>query len=242
MCQEKLSMRKLKEILRLKFDCALSNRAIARAVGVSASSVSYYVRSLQASGIPWADAQHYLDDELELLLAPHCKQRRKISVIKTTIDFKYVHHELKRKGVTMQLLWEEYKAQEPNPVSYSTYCQRYRQWRKSLKPSMRQRHRAGEKCFVDYAGPKISIRDPNTGKSREAVIFIGVLGASNYTYAEATWTRSSADWLGSHVRMFEYFGGVPTLVIPDNEKSAVSKACYYDPEINPNYAFLAAHY
>ncbi len=243
MCQGKLSMRKLKEILRLKFDSELSNRAIGRAVNVSPSSVSYYARALSKSGKSWKEAQALTDNELEQLLAPHCTQLREKLPAKAELDFKCIHQELKRKGVTLLVLWEEYqKRYLINIHSYSTYCRLYRKWRKKLKPSMRQTHTGGEKCFIDYAGPRVPIRDPQTGEIREAMIFIGAMGASNYIFAEATWTRSSEDWLGSHVRMLEFFGGVPELIIPDNEKSGVTKACYYDPDVNRSYAYLASHY
>ena len=158
-------------------------------------------------------------------------------------DWSEMHQELKRKGMTKQLLWEEYTQQYPNRCySYSQFCDRYRHWCKQQKRSMRQLHKAGEKCFVDYCGPTVPVISPSTGEIRQAQVFVGVLGASNYTYAEATLSQSLPDWLQSHVRMFEYFGGIPELVIPDNLKSGVSKACRYDPELNPSYQQLAEHY
>jgi transposase len=145
--------------------------------------------------------------------------------------------------MTKQLLWEEYTAQYPNRCySYSQYCERYRQWQKKQKRSMRQSHKAGEKCFIDYCGPTLPIIHPQTGEVREAQVFVAVLGASNYTYAEATWSQGLRDWLGSHVRAFEYFGGVPQMIVPDNLRSGVSRACRYDPELNPSYQQLASHY
>ena len=158
-------------------------------------------------------------------------------------DWSVVHQELKRKGVTLQLLWEEYTQQYPNRCySYSQFCDRYRHWRGKQKRSMRQTHKAGEKCFVDYCGQTVPLIDPGTGEIRNAQVFVGVLGASNYTYAEATLTQSLPDWLGSHVRLFEFFGGCSELVIPDNLRSGVSQACRYDPDLNASYQQLAEHY
>jgi len=149
---------------------------------------------------------------------------------------------MKKKGVTLALLWEEYKAVYPEGYQYSQFCELYRRWRGTLKVWMRQEHRAGEKLFVDYSGRTVDIVDPVTGEAKPAQIFTAVLGASNYTYAEATWTQSLPDWIGSHQRAFHYFGGVSELVIPDNLRSGVSKACRYDPDINPTYSDLAHHY
>jgi len=158
-------------------------------------------------------------------------------------DWATVHQELKRKGMTKQLLWEEYTAQYPNRCySYSQYCDCHRHWLKQQKRSMRQTHKAGEKCFVDYCGATVPIINPQTGEVRTAQVFVAVLGASNYTYAEATWSQGLRDWLSSHIRTFEYFGGTPEMVVPDNLRSGVSKACRYDPELTPSYQQLAEHY
>jgi len=157
-------------------------------------------------------------------------------------DWKHIHAELRRDGVTLQLLWLEYKEAHPDGFQYSRFCDLFRQWKDCLDPVLRQEHKAGEKTFVDYAGQTVPVVDPETGEVREAQIFVGVLGASNFTFAEATWTQSLADWTASHVRMFEYFGGVSELLTPDNLASGVSKACRYDPEVNPTYQELATHY
>jgi transposase len=243
MSQERLSMKKLKEVLRLHYECKLSNRQIARALNLSATTVGHYVKAALAAGMIWQDIVTFNDNALIKLLEPYCPQLQ-AQYKQTLIDLPYIHHELKKKGVTRELLHEEYlrNCTQNQGVSYSEFCRQYREFKKQLKPSMRQTHLAGHKTFVDYAGPKIPIYDRDSGEIRPAVIFVGVLGASNYTYAEATMTRSLPDWIGSHVRMFEYFGGVTAMVIPDNEKSAVNHACYYDPDINPNYTALAAHY
>ena len=153
-----------------------------------------------------------------------------------------IHHELKRKGVTLFLLWQEYREQCPLGYQYSWFCDRYRQWLGKLDLVMRQDHRAGEKLFVDYAGQTVPIVDPHTGEIHDAQIFVAVLGASNYTYSEATWTQGLADWIGSHQRAFAFLGGVPEIVVPDNLKSGISKAHRYEPDINPTYQELASHY
>ncbi len=158
-------------------------------------------------------------------------------------DWIAVYQELKRKGMTKQLLWEEYTQQYPNrSFSYPQYCLLYRHWLKKQNRSMRQTHKAGEKLFVDYAGQTVPIVSNATGKIKTAQIFVAVLGASNYTFCEATWSQKLPDWISSHVRAFSFIGGVPALVVPDNLKSAVTKACRYDPQINPAYQQLAAHY
>ena len=158
-------------------------------------------------------------------------------------DWPTIHQELKRPHLTKQLLWEEYTQQYPNrSLSYSRFCDRYKVWVGKQKRSMRQLHKAGEKCFVDYAGATVPAINAETGEIREAQVFVAALGASNYTYAEATWTQSLPDWLASHVRMLEYFGGCTAVIVPDNLKSGVSKACRYDPDLNPSYQQWAEHY
>jgi transposase len=163
-------------------------------------------------------------------------------VIPQAPDWPTVHHELKRKGVTLFLLWQEYKATTPEGFQYSWFCQAYRAWASKLNLVMRQSHRAGEKLFVDYAGQSIPVVNGHTGEVQEAALFIAVLGASNYTYVEATWTQSLPDWIGSHVRAFAALGGVPDIVVPDNLKAAVTRAHRYEPELNRTYADLAHHY
>ena len=157
-------------------------------------------------------------------------------------DWGHVHVELKRKGVTLALLWEEYRGVHPDGYGYSRYCELYRVWEGRLSPVMRQRHVAGERLFVDYAGATLDVICSRTGEVREAQLFVATLGASSYTYVEATWTQSLPDWIASHVRAFAFFGGVPAQVVSDNLKSGVTKACFYEPTINRTYADLAAHY
>ena len=150
--------------------------------------------------------------------------------------------ELKRPGVNLIVLWEEYRDLHPDGYGYSRFCDLFREFEARLSPVMRQEHRAGDKVFVDYSGKKLGITDRLTGVVREAEIFVAVLGASSFTYAEATWTQALPDWIGAHIRMFRFFGGVPRLVVPDNLKSGVNKASFYDPEINLSYGRMASHY
>ena len=157
-------------------------------------------------------------------------------------DYTEIHRELKRKGVTLFLLWQEHKEAHPEGYQYSRFCDLYREWVGKLDLPMRQDHKAGEKLFVDYAGQTMPVIDRLTGEIREAQIFVAVSGASNYTYGEASWTLSLPDWIGSHSRAFAFMGGVHELVVPDNLLSGVSKACRYEPDINPTYHEMARHY
>jgi transposase len=183
------------------------------------------------------------DSQLHALLFPSSGPAGTVAPSERTLpDYVHLHTELKRKGVTLMLLWEEYYAEQPNGYRYSQFCELYRRWARKLKVSMRQIHKAGEKLFVDYAGHTLPIVNRHTGEISESQVFVAVMGASNYTFAEATLSQNLGDWLGSHVRAFKFLGGVPEMVIPDNLKSAVSKPCRYDPELNPSYQDLAEHY
>src|SRR5699024_10975729 len=226
---KRIAMRQIREILRLRHDADLSMRQISASTKASVGAVAKLLKQAEACGITWPLPPDMDDVALAQLLYPGADPT--VSTRYHKPDWAEVHQQLKRKGVTKQLLWEEYTARYPNRCySYSQYCARYRRWRGKQKRSMRQTHKAGEKCFVDYVGPTLPIIHPNTGEVRDAQIFVAVLGASNYTYAEATWTQGLPDWLSSHVRAFEYFGGVPALVVPDNLRSGVSRACRYDPD------------
>jgi len=237
---ERLSMRKTQEILRLKFSCGLSNRDIAKSISGSRSTVGDYVLRAKAAGLSWPLPEGMDEASLERLLFPSVtKVTRRDQPLPVWPE---VHAELKRKGVTLALLWQEYKERNPDGYQYSWFCQHYEQWRGTIDLVMRQNYRAGEKIFVDYAGQTMDIVDQHTGEVKSAQIFVAVLGASNYTHAEATWTQTLPDWIGSHVRAFSSFGGVPEVVVPDNLKSGVTKACYYEPDINPTYQDMASHY
>lgn len=237
---ERLTMRKTREILRLKLECNLSNRQVAKSCSVSRSTVADYVRRATAAGLIWPLPDDMDDSRLEQAL--FTQPSRIPGDQRPVPDFSYIHRELKRKGVTLILLWQEYKEQYPQGYQYSQFCNLYRMWCGKLDPVMRQEHRAGEKLFVDYSGLCVPITDRCTGKTHDAQIFIACLGASNYTYAEATWTQGLADWISSHIRTFEFLGGVPQLVIPDNLKSGVTRACRYEPDLNPTYLDMAHHY
>lgn len=239
MANSRLSMRKIFEVLRLYHDSHRSHREISRAVLASPTTVGEILRRAKVAGLGWPLPEGLTEAAVEDLLYPPAVPS---STKRPEPEWSKVHKELRRKGVTLELLWQEYKAEHPDGYQYSSFCEHFRRWSGRLSVSMRQTHTPGEKLFVDYAGPTVSIIDPLTGEIKEAAIFVAVLGASNYTYCEATWSQSLPDWIGSHVRAFEFFGGVPAVLVPDNLKSGVNKACFYDPELNPSYRDLAVHY
>jgi transposase len=234
-------MRKIKDILRLRHEAGLAYRGIASALNIGYGTVVDYLNRAQQAGIGWPIPDDLNERDLGRLLFPTqpvSGQRRF-----TEPDFPAVCQELKGKGVTKLLLWQEYRQRHPDDgYSYAQFCHRYRVWLGCQARSMRQVHRAGEKLFVDYCGPTMTIVNPDTGEFRQAQIFVAVLGASNYTFACASWSQNQADWIKAHVKAFEFFGGVPELVVPDNLKSAVHKTHRYDPDINPSYQQLASHY
>lgn len=230
----------IKEILRLRFAAELSVRQIARSQDLSVGVVSKYLTRAEALGFSWPLPEHLTDQAVLHALQPPRQRSEAIGV--AVPDFQTMHEELKKKGMTLQLLWEEYAQAHPQHYSYSRFTVHYRRWRGSQQLSMRQVHHAGDKLFVDYCGPTLPVVNPDTGEARSAQVFVAVLGASSYTYAEATWSQSLPDWLNAHARAFTFLGGVPKVVVPDNLKSAVTKACRYDPELNPSYQQLAEHY
>jgi transposase len=234
-------MRKIKDILRLRHEAGLAYRGIANALNIGYGTVVDYLNRAEQAGLDWPIPEGMHERDLGRLLFPTqaiTGQRRFAEP-----DFPEIRQELKRKGVTKLLLWQEYRQRHPDDgYSYAQFCHRYRVWLGCQQRSMRQIHRAGEKLFVDYCGPTMAIVNPDTGEYREAQIFVAVLGASNYTFACASWSQQQADWLNAHVKAFEFFGGVPELVVPDNLKSAVRKTHRYEPDINPSYQQLASHY
>jgi len=237
---KRLQMRKIKEVLRLKWGGGLSARQIARSLNIARSTVAEYLRRAEIAGLTWPLPENLDEAAIEGLLFPPTPS---IPVHERPLpDWVKIHTELRRKDVTLFLLWQEYKAVYPEGFQYSRFCELYRRWTGRLALSMRQEHKAGEKMFVDYCGPTVPVKDRIRGKSREAQIFVAVLGASNYTYAEATWTQGMQDWIGSHVRAFEYFNGVTELVIPDNLKSGVKKPCRYEPKLTATYLDMLTHY
>jgi transposase len=237
---KRLSMRKIREVLRLKYESNCSNREIGLSCGIGRSTVGDYIQRVKLAGLVWPIPEGVSDTALERLLFPPstpCHSSRLFP------DFHEVHKDLQsRTHVTLMLLWQEYKERHPDGYQYSWYCHSYRDWAARLDVVMRHEHRAGEKMFVDYAGQTVDVIDCETGETRKAQIFVAVLGASNYTYAEATLSQQVEDWVGSHVRTFSFFNGVPEVVVPDNLKSGVSKTCLYEPDINPTYHDLANHY
>lgn len=233
-------MRNIREVLRLHFHSGLSIRQIHRSTKISVGSVQSLLKRAKELDLSWPLDQ-FDDAQLAQLFYPTADTRA--STRFQVPDWGEVKKQLTHKGVTKQLLWEEYCQQTPNRCySYSQYCDRYLNWLKKQQRSMRQHHKAGDVLFVDYAGKTMPIVDALTGEVRYAQIFVAAMGASNYYYAEATWSQGLQDWLESHVRAFTFLGGVPQTVVPDNLKSGVSKACKYDPEINPSYQQLAQHY
>lgn len=231
-------MRKIREVLRLKAE-GLSDREVARSVGSARSTVQECLRRARGAGVAWP-----LPEEMsEVVLHARLYRRESpVTAARRLPDFATVHRELGRHGVTRQLLWEEYRGAHPDGLGYTAFCVQYRQWCATQDPVLRQVHLPGDKLFVDYAGQTASVVDRLTGAVRPAQIFVAVLGASSYTYAEATWTQGSADWLGSHARALTFFGGAPRAIVPDNLKAGVSRAHRYEPEINPAYQAFAEHY
>gem|GEM_PF-774680 len=233
-------MRKIKEVLRLSWACQQSQRQVAIQCSISRPCVSEYLRRATDAGLSWPLPQELDDRQLDRLLFPPAP---KLSAEQRGIpDWAVVYEELRKKSVTKFLLWQEYRELNPMGYNYSWFCDHYRRWLGKRDLSMRQHHRAGEKLFIDYAGQTVPVVDARTGEQTHAQIFVAVLGASNYTFAEATATQSLPDWIGSHVRAFEFFQAVPEILVPDNLKSGVTKAHRYEPDLNPTYQDMAQHY
>ena len=236
----RLSMRRIREILRLRMEQGLSQRETAQAMGVSPSTVWDLLTRVRVAGLAWPVDAALDDAALETRLYPSLSPGAGPLVVP---DWRYVHQELRRKGVTLMLLWREYKEAHPDDgYQYSRYCELYEDFEKKLDVVMRQVHRAGEKVFVDWSGDGIPITDPATGEEWEADLFVAVLGASNYTYAEAAPSQELRFWIQAHVHAFEYFQGAAALTVPDNAKTAVETPCRYDPVVQATYEEMAAHY
>ena len=239
MSRKREPMRKIKEVLRLSAMEGMSERLIARAANMKKSTVRDYLFRVARARLTWSIASSMSDEQVECLLFPPGPP---VPSEKGCPDWLAVRQDLQRKHVTLQLLWEEYRETHLNGYSYSHFCDLYQRFSRTLDLSMRQTHKPGEKLFVDYAGGTIPVVDAKTGEVKDVQIFVAVMGASNFTYSEATWSQGLRDWIESHVRAFTYLGGVPTLIVPDNLKAGVKKPCLYDPEINPTYQRLAEHY
>ena len=234
-------MRRIQQLLALHFGAGASTRAIGRELGIAASTVREYLARATAAGIGWPLAADVTDESLVARLFVNAGVRVGAR-FHAEPDWAALVLELKRPAVNLLILWDEYRAVHPDGYAYSRFCQLFREFERRLSPTMRQQHVAGQKLFVDYSGRRVPIVDPLTGEVRMAEIFVAVLGASSCTYAEATWTQTLPDWIGAHVRMFRFYGAAPRLLVPDNLKSGVNKASFYDPEVNRSYAAMAAHY
>jgi len=231
-------MRKIKEILRLKWEVGLPARQIARSLSISHSTVLDMLRRFERSGLAWPVSD--MDDaSLEAKLYPgNPEPNRK----RPEPDMAYIHHEMARKGVTLQLLWYEYKQAHPDGLHYSQFCQRYREWRGKLDLVLRQSHRAGERMQVDFVGQTVPVVNRTSGEVLQAQLFIAVLPASNYTFAKAYASQDLRAWIAGHCDALEFFGGVPETIVPDNPKTGVNRACWYEPDLNPTYQDMATHY
>ncbi len=228
----------VREVLRLRLQLLKSNREIGKTLKISKSTVATYFSRIEIAKISsYDEIQKLSDEQLKEIVFPS-KPGKKI----IPIDFKYFHKELTRPYVTIQLLWQEESEKNKNFYSYAHFTRLYKNWRKTLDISMRQVHKAGEKLFIDYAGTTVAITDKKTGEIKTAQLYLATLGASSYTYAEVTWTQSTIDFISSSINTFEFFGGVPEQLIPDNLKSAVQIASRYEPTINRTYRELAKHY
>ena len=244
---ERNTMRQIREILRLRLECKLTERQVVASTGVSKGSVFSYTQRAKKAGLDWSVAKDMDDAALEARLFTaigRSEPRQRVPIHQA-----WVHRELRRTGVTLYQLWLEYceaanaeTSVAMRPCGYSQFCDRYASYRERVDVTMRQVHRGGEKCFVDYSGKRLRIHDRESGEAVYVELFIGVLGASNFTFAECTLSQTLPDFCGSTVRMFEYFGGTPKIMVPDQLRSAVSGPDRYDPESNPTYAELAQHY
>lgn len=238
MARKVLSMRKVREVLRLHFYAGLSARKIANSCNIGRSTVGEYLQRAKEVGLVWPLPQEMDDAQLEAALF----KRPSYSNTRPLPDMNYLHTEMRRKGMTLQLLWYEYKEAYEEGYQYTQFCEYYRRSQEKLDLSLRKEHRAGERMFVDWAGPVVAIVDRNTGEVTFASIFVAVLGASSYTYVEAFLSKVLANWILAHIHTFEYFEGVPEIVVEDNLKTGVAKPCRYEPDINPVYQDMASHY
>ncbi len=239
MSREGLSMRKVREVLRLRLGVGLSVRQVANSCKVSVGTVTEYEKRFREAGLSWPLPEDMDDPALERIVRAkqgNFKHNRSLP------DGSYLLSEMKRAHVTLHLLWLEYREVNPDGYGYTQFCHYCNEAKAKADVVLRQEHRAGEKLFTDYAGDHLHVTNPKTGEMTPVAIFVAVLGASNYTYAEATTDMALASWIGSHVRAFEFFGGVPQIVVPDNTKCAVIKPDRYEPDLNPTFAEMAAHY
>ena len=236
---ERAPMRKIRDVLRLKHDNRMSERQIAVAIGMARSTVADCLGRARVAGIGWPIPDAIDDAELERRLFP---AHANASPTRLPPDWSHIHKELQRRSMTLQLVWEEYRGEQPEGFGYSRFCELYSAWKGTVSATMRQTHGPAEKLFVDYAGDTVEVIDPATGEVRRAHIFVAVLGASNYTYAEGRWSQALPDWIGAHVNAFAAIGGVAHAIVCDNLKAGVTAVCRYEPGINRTYQDLATHY
>ncbi len=239
MAHRRKSVRKIKETIRLH-EAGFNKKQIAGSVTTSRKTVRKYIERVESLGLTYAEIEKMTPKQLYARLFPVKPEDGR--GLKPRPDWQKTYNDMKKKSVTLALLWEEYIDVYPDGYRYSQFCHNYGLWRKKLDISMRQDHKAGEKLFVDFAGQTVPITNPATGQVKQAQIFVASMGASNYSYAEATWTQTLPDWIQCHVNAFSFFGGCVELVVPDNLKSGVSKACRYEPDLNPTYHDFALHY
>ena len=234
----KLSMNKISELLRQRYALARSYREISASLNISVGTIADYLSRANAAGLKWPLPNELTEQQLyEQLFLPSQSARKKPAP-----SWADVHREYRKKGVTLLLLWREYRERQPDGLGYTRFCQGYQQYASTLTPVMRQVHKGGEKVFVDYAGMTMPWIEPSTGEVHEAQIFVASLGASQYTFAQASASQQLPDWLESHDLMFAFFGGVSEVIVPDNLKSAVTKSHRYDPDLNANYQHFSEHY
>jgi transposase len=239
---ERIAMRRVREMLRLTLDAGLPLSETARRMGVARSTLREMVQRVERSGLPWPLPLELSDADLEARLYGEAgtKQGHRR---RPEPDWAALNRELKKKHVTLQILWDEYIEVHPDGYRYSRFCELYRGWEARLPVTMRQTHLGGDKLFVDYAGDTVPVTiDVRTGKVRRAHIFVAVMGGSSLSFAHASWTETLPDWIDAHVQAFAYFGGATGLLVPDNPKVAVIKACFYDPQVNRTYGEMASHY
>ncbi len=240
MPSERLSMRRIRELLRLKFENGLPGRAIAASLGISKGAVNDYLARARAAGLSWPLPADLNDTALERRLFPGLPSVE--AAARPEPNWAYVDAELRRKGVTRSLVWQEYRADHPDGYGYSWFCDRFEAWKGRVSPTMRQSHGAGEKVFVDYAGDTIDVIDPADGVARPMKLFVAAMGASSYVYAEARPSEGLADWVACHVALFAFLGGVPAIIVCDNLKSGVTRPDRYEPAVNRTYQEMARHY
>jgi transposase len=235
-------MRKIRDVLRLRFGLNLGQDQIARSCSIGQATVHRYLERAEAAGLTWPLPDDYNDRRLNELLFP-ARPDYPPSVPRPGLDFAEVHRQLQaNRFVTLQLLWEEYREKQSGGYGYSRFCELYQRWNRNRNVTLRQAHRAGEKMFVDWAGPTVPIYDPKTGEAEPASLFVAVLGASTYTFAHAARGQHLANWIDCHIRAFEFIAGTPKLIVPDNPRTGVDRACRYEPDLNRTYHEMAEHY